>query len=137
VAEVKLFAPGAIRKDLQRAVTADDYARLAERNPQAQRAAAELRWTGSWYEACVAIDPRGTEEITDEMLWEIEGHLHPYRHAGHDLMVGPALYVPLDIVLRSAFSLTTSVGTSKPRYWIASVIVSCRMAGVDSFTRII
>src|SRR4030095_9306344 len=32
IAEVKLFAPGAFRKELQRAITADDYARLSERN---------------------------------------------------------------------------------------------------------
>ena len=41
----------------ERAITADDYAELAQRNPAVQRAAAELRWTGSWYEARVAVDP--------------------------------------------------------------------------------
>ena len=56
--EAKLLAPHAFRTDLQRAITAEDYARLAERHPKVQRAAAALRWTGSWYEALVAIDPR-------------------------------------------------------------------------------
>jgi predicted phage baseplate assembly protein len=59
LAEAKLFAPHAFRTDLQRAITADDYARLAERHPKVQRAAATLRWTGSWYEVLVAIDPLG------------------------------------------------------------------------------
>jgi hypothetical protein len=57
--EAKLFAPHAFRTDLQRAIVADDYARLAERNPKVQRAAATLRWIGSWYEVLVAIDPLG------------------------------------------------------------------------------
>jgi hypothetical protein len=97
--EVKLYAAGAIRKDLQRAVTADDYARLAERSNKLQRATAELRWTGSWYESRVSIDPRGTEEAADELLREIEGQLHPYRRVGHDLAIAPASYVPLEIIL--------------------------------------
>jgi hypothetical protein len=99
MAEVKLFAASAIRKDLQRAVTADDYARLAERSNKLQRATAELRWTGSWYESRVAIDPRGAGEATDELLQEIKGHLHPYRRVGHDLKLVPANYVPLEIEL--------------------------------------
>ena len=99
LAEVKLFAAGALRKDLQRAVTADDYARLAERSNKLQRATAELRWTGSWYEARVASDPRGAPEATDDVLQEIAGRLHPYRRVGHDLKLVPASYVPLEIVL--------------------------------------
>jgi predicted phage baseplate assembly protein len=97
VVEAKLFAAGAIRKDLQRAITADDYARLAERSHKLQRATAELRWTGSWYESRVAIDPRGAQEPTDELLQEIEVSLHPYRRVGHDLKLVPANYVPLEI----------------------------------------
>ncbi|MBD0371732.1 MAG: putative baseplate assembly protein [Pyrinomonadaceae bacterium] len=99
VAEVKLKAAGAIRKQLQRAITADDYARLAERSNRLQRAAGELRWTGSWYEARVAVDPRGTEEVAEELLKSIEGQLYPYRRMGHDLSVAPASYVPLEIKL--------------------------------------
>ena len=34
IAEAKLFAPAAFRKTLARAITADDYARLAERNAE-------------------------------------------------------------------------------------------------------
>ncbi len=63
LARAKLLAPHAFRTESQRAITADDYARLAERHPKVQRAAATLRWTGSWYEALVAIDPRGDTEL--------------------------------------------------------------------------
>jgi predicted phage baseplate assembly protein len=99
VSEVKLFAPGAFRKDRQRAITADDYAWLAERHGKLQRAAAALRWTGSWYQAQVAVDPIGTEEADEPLLEEIAGYLDRYRRMGHDLEVRPARYVPLDIEL--------------------------------------
>ena len=99
LAEVKLYAPGAFRKRLERAITADDYARLAERNPKVQRAAAVLRWTGSWTEVRVAIDPVGTEEAGYELLSEIAGYLYRFRRIGHDLVVVAAQYVPLDIAM--------------------------------------
>jgi hypothetical protein len=99
--EVKLFAPHAFRssKNLQRAITADDYARLAERNAKVQRAAAALRWTGSWFEVLVAIDPRGSEEVDQALLNEITAYLEIYRRMGHDLKVVPAHYVELDIAM--------------------------------------
>ena len=99
LAEAKLFAPHAFRTELHRAITADDYARLAERHPKVQRAAATLRWTGSWYEALVAVDPSGDAVTDDRLLEEIEEHLYPYRRIGHDLVVARARYVPLDVEL--------------------------------------
>jgi len=99
ISEVKLFASGAFRKDLQRAVIAEDYARVAEHNRKLQKAAAELRWTGSWYEARVAIDPHDTTEIAGALLLEIEGNLHSYRRVGHDLSIVRADYAALEIEL--------------------------------------
>ncbi|MGH7496693.1 MAG: putative baseplate assembly protein [bacterium] len=100
LAEVKLYAPHTFRKELRRAITADDYARIAERNAKLQRAAASLRWTGSWYEAGVAIDPVGTEEASDALFRKIAGYLYRYRRMGHDLVVNAANYVPLEIVMK-------------------------------------
>ncbi len=97
--EVKLFAPTAFRKKLERAVTADDYTRLAERHPKVQRASAALRWIGSWYEVLVAIDPFGQAEADQDLLDEIAGYLYRYRRMGHDLVVARARYVPLDIAM--------------------------------------
>jgi hypothetical protein len=99
VAEVKLFAPGAFQKVLERAVTAADYAVIAERNPRLQQANAALRWTGSWYEALVAVDPLGTETPDDTLLRHIAGYLHPFRRMGHDLAVEAAQYVSLEIAM--------------------------------------
>ena len=97
--EVKLFAPHTFSKKLQRAIIADDYAQLVIRDfkDKVQRAAARLRWTGSWYEVLVAIDPRGQVKADDTLLDEITGYLHRYRRIGHDLVLAPARSVPLHI----------------------------------------
>lgn len=147
--DVRMFAPYAFRDVLERAVTADDYATLAQDNarrlaarsslasaaaPQPvpppsgtdrrgeeeeepgapaglppdiclipfeplQNAKGSLRWNGSWYEARVAVDPRGTETADTELLAEIDAYLEPYRRIGHDLSVQPASYVALDLGL--------------------------------------
>jgi hypothetical protein len=102
--EAKLLAPTAFRTVLRRAVTEDDYARLAERHPDVQRASAALRWTGSWYEAFVAVDPRGAPEPDDDLLDEVRSCLRPTRRVGHDLRVAPATSVPLDIELEVCVS---------------------------------
>ena len=99
LAEVKLLAPQAFRSKLERAITADDYAAIAGRNSKIQRAKATLRWTGSWYEVLVAIDPKSEPEAEQELLDEILGYLYPFRRIGHDLVTGRARYVPLDIAM--------------------------------------
>ncbi|HWQ18764.1 MAG TPA: putative baseplate assembly protein [Methanotrichaceae archaeon] len=99
IEEVRLLAPGAFRHEIQRCVTADDYAEVAQRNPKIQRAAAALGWTGSWYEVQVAVDPLGKEEADQDLLEEIYRDLQSFRRIGHDLRVTGAQYVPLDISL--------------------------------------
>lgn len=102
VMEAKLFAPMAFRGQLERAVTRDDYALLAQQSAPAkiQRAAAlPLRWTGSWYEVGVAIDPFGSEELDQNLREAVTGYLYRYRLIGDDLRVRAAKYVPLDIAL--------------------------------------
>ncbi|MEK8145439.1 hypothetical protein NKH18_40925 [Streptomyces sp. M10(2022)] len=53
------MAPLDLKRSTQRAVTAEDYAALASALPGVQRAAAEIRWTGSVQEAHVAVDALG------------------------------------------------------------------------------
>lgn len=99
LAEAKLFAPAAFRKTLERAIVADDYAAIAARDARLQRACATLAWTGSWYEADVAVDPWGTETADPALLRQIACSLRQYRRMGHDLRVQQALYVPIKLSL--------------------------------------
>jgi predicted phage baseplate assembly protein len=100
-AEVKLLAPTAIERDLQRAITAGDYAELARRDfaEALQRATCSLRWAGSWYEVEIAVDPFGSEDESRTLERAIEKRLRRYRRIGHDVSARPATYVPLDIEL--------------------------------------
>ena len=97
--EVRRYAPQAFRTQ-ERAITADDYARAAERHPDVQRAAARFRWTGSWYTVFVAIDRKGGRAVDAEFALEMRNHLNAFRMAGFDLEVRPPLFVPLEIRLR-------------------------------------
>ena len=119
--DVRRFAPVAFRTQ-ERAVTTDDYARMAERHPSIQRAAARFRWTGSWRTVfvtpdrfasgalegaplrsttplhSVGTDPQGRSG--DPFEDELGAFLEPYRMAGHDLDVDTPQYVPLDIQMQ-------------------------------------
>ncbi len=101
VEEVRIFAPGAFRKELRRAITPEDYGSLAERDSggQVQRAAGSLRWGGSWQVMQTAVDARGASEAGDALLAEVAGSLHRYRRIGHDLLTRDARSIPLDIVV--------------------------------------
>ncbi|MFI8071126.1 putative baseplate assembly protein [Streptomyces sp. NPDC086033] len=99
VEQARQLAPLDLRRTRLRAVTADDYAALAGQLPGVQRAAAALRWTGSVQEAHIAIDAYGDAEPSADLLAHVEQSLEAYRRIGHDLVVGPARLVPLDIAL--------------------------------------
>jgi hypothetical protein len=99
VEQARQLAPLDLRRTRLRAVTAEDYAALACALPGVQRAAAELRWTGSVQEAHIAIDAYGSAEPSAALLARVEQSLEAYRRIGHDLVVGPARLVPLDIEL--------------------------------------
>ena len=115
VAQVRLLAPEPFKRRLQRAVTAGDYAALAAQLPGLQRAAASLRWTGSWYEAQVAVDPLGTEDADERLLERVTEGIFRYRRIGHDLVVQPARYVPLLSSCGSACCRTSFAVTSRRR----------------------
>jgi hypothetical protein len=99
VPQVKLLAPHVFRSTIERAVTADDYATLAERNTDLQAAAACLAWNGSWYDAVVAVDPLGSETPSRKLLRTVDRELCQFRRLGHDIVVRSARYVSLDLVL--------------------------------------
>ncbi len=117
--DVKRFAPYAFQSQLERAITAADYASIAadnERRLEAratleaedpaicttpftrlQAVKADLRWTGSWYTALVALDPDDEETSPPELIEEVTLYLQPFRRMGYDLLVSPAQYVPLKV----------------------------------------
>ena len=117
--DVKQFAPYAFDAQLERAITANDYASIAadnERRLEAraaleaedpeictaaftrlQGAKAALRWTGSWYTVLVALDPQDTETTDSELAEEVTLYLEPFRRMGYDLLVSPAIYVPIKL----------------------------------------
>jgi hypothetical protein len=117
--DVKQFAPYAFRDQLERAITAADYASIAADNErrlearatleaedsaictatftQLQGANAALRWTGSWYTALVALDPMDEETSPPELIDEVTLYLEPFRRMGYDLLVSGAEYIPLKV----------------------------------------
>lgn len=97
--QVRQLAPLDLRRTARRAVTAEDYAALASALPGVQRAAAEIRWTGSVQEAHVAVDVLGAGDPEPALLDSVAYALERYRRIGHDLVVGPASNIPLDIAL--------------------------------------
>jgi predicted phage baseplate assembly protein len=100
--EVRRNAPFVFHRQLERAITEEDYTALAMQCPHAkiQRAATDLRWTGSRHLARVAVDPFGRETASAELLQTIKTWLLPRRRIGHDVEVVTATLVPLHITLQ-------------------------------------
>lgn len=96
--DVRQYAPQAFRVQ-QRAVTEDDYARVAERHPEVQKAAATFRWTGSWTTVFVTVDRRGGRPVDAVFEAQLLDFLNCYRMAGYDLEVDGPRFVPLDLAL--------------------------------------
>ena len=95
---VRLDAPEAFRVQ-ERAVTEADYAEVAGRHAEVQRAAAAFRWTGSWYTTFVTIDRTGGRALDRDFSEKLRSFLDRYRMAGHDLELDPPVTVPLDLLL--------------------------------------
>ena len=96
--QARLYAPQAFRRQ-ERAVTADDYAAMTEREPRVQRAIATRRWTGSWYTTFITVDRRGSDAIDPDFESEIAAFIERYRLAGHDVEIDAPRFVALDIEL--------------------------------------
>lgn len=96
--DVRQFTPQAFRTQ-ERAVTEADYAEVAERHDEVQKAVATRRWTGSWYTMFITVDRLGGLEIDAEFEAELRQFLDRFRMAGHDLEVDAPRFVPLEIVM--------------------------------------
>lgn len=101
IESVRQRAPSAIAGDIQRAVTPADYALLAQREDASlQRAAASLRWTGSWRTVFLTADRYGGADVSQDFEDALIARLEPYRLAGQDLEVDAPRYVPLELALK-------------------------------------
>ncbi|MGH2367092.1 MAG: putative baseplate assembly protein [Chloroflexota bacterium] len=96
--QVRLYAPQAFRTQ-ERAITEDDYAAVAQRHPEVQRAAATRRWTGSWYTMFVTVDRQGGRPVDARFEAELRRFVERFRLAGDDLEIDAPRFVPLDIAL--------------------------------------
>lgn len=95
---VRQDAPEAFRTQ-ERAVTTDDYAEMARTRcgAEVQRAAATMRWTGSWHTAFVTVDRFGGRRVDEKFERSLRGCLERYRMAGHDLEVEAPSFVSLEV----------------------------------------
>lgn len=98
VEQVRLHAPQAFSVQ-RRAVTVEDYARLAKEHPDVQEARAIQRWTGSWHTVFLTVDRRGGRPVDPEFEEELRAFLEPFRTMGHDLEIQAPRLVALDILL--------------------------------------
>jgi uncharacterized phage protein gp47/JayE len=119
--QVRLYAPQAFRTQ-ERAVTEADYETIALRHPGIQKAAATMRWTGSWHTMFVTVDRRGGLDVDADFEAEFRAFLERYRLAGQDLEVDGPRYIALDI----AFTVCVESG-----YFRSQV----KRALLDTFSR--
>ena len=96
--EVRQYAPQAFKVP-RRCVTPEDYAERAAQHPDVQRAAATIRWTGSWHTIFLTVDRRDGRPITDEFEDGLTSWLESYRLAGHDLEINRPIFVSLELSL--------------------------------------
>jgi predicted phage baseplate assembly protein len=95
--EVKQYAPAAFRKQ-ERAVTETDYEEFAQRcRPDIQKAAATIRWTGSWRTVFLSADRFQGLDVDEDFEKDLRHCLEQYRMAGFDLEIDSPVYVSLEI----------------------------------------
>ncbi|MGB7539428.1 MAG: putative baseplate assembly protein [Anaerolineales bacterium] len=99
IAEVRQKAPAAFQTDTLRAVTEDDYTRLASMHPELQSAVAAFRWTGSWHTVFITIDPLDRTGVDADLEERVRRWMIRYTQTGYDLEIDPPVYVPLEIEL--------------------------------------
>jgi hypothetical protein len=97
IEEVKQLAPAAFRAEQLRAVTEEDYARVAEKHREVSRAIATFRWTGSWHTVFVSVDPVGRTDMPRDLEDRIRDWISRFTQAGYDLEIDPPIFVPLEV----------------------------------------
>jgi hypothetical protein len=98
LAQVRRRAPQAFRTQ-ERAVTPADYEAVAMRDPTVQRAAATLRWTGSWDTVFLTLDRFDNRPLDAAARAGLLAHVDRYRMAGHDVELDEPRFVSLELAL--------------------------------------
>ncbi|QTA89089.1 Baseplate assembly protein domain-containing protein [Desulfonema magnum] len=96
--QVRLQAPQAFRTQ-ERCITPEDYVRKIESHPEVQRAAASVRWTGSWHTVFIAVDRVGDNPSDAEFCKRLSAFMKRFRIVGADMRIEPPRFVPLDIAM--------------------------------------
>jgi hypothetical protein len=111
IEHVRSHAPAAFRMQ-ERAATRDDYAEVALRHPEVQRAVATVRVAASWRTIFIAVDRVGGREVDDDFKEDLRSFLERYRMAGEDVDIAGPQLVSLDVAL---------VATVQPEYFRSDV----------------
>lgn len=96
--EVRRAAPYAYRRQ-ERAVTPEDYAEVARRHPDVQRAAATFRWNGHGHTVFISIDRFGGRPVTAAFENELRTFINSFRMAGYDLEINEPIFVAVELDL--------------------------------------
>jgi hypothetical protein len=89
-----------------------DYAEMAQRFPGVRRAAATLRWTGSWYTVFLTVERESGIALDPQFEAQLTRFMEQFRMAGQDLEIESARLVPLEIEMRVCVL---------PEYFVADV----------------
>lgn len=96
IEDVRQKAPVAFRT-LERAVTERDYEEIAQRHPEVQRAAATIRWTGSWHTVYLTIDRMAGRKVDLAFERELRAFVDRYRMAGIDVEIDAPRFISLEL----------------------------------------
>jgi len=111
IEHVRSHAPTAFRTQ-ERAATRDDYAEIALRHGEVQRAVATMRVAASWRTIFLAVDRVGGREVDEAFKEDLRRFLDRYRMAGEDVDIAGPQLVSLDVAL---------VATAEPDYFRSDV----------------
>ncbi len=99
LSRVRLAAPSAWYTQA-RCVTEEDYAAMAQRHPEVNRAVARRVWTGSWYTMFVYVDRAQGKPVDQKFKEWVLRFLEPYLLLSDQVTILTPHLVALEIALR-------------------------------------
>jgi hypothetical protein len=112
---IRQDVPASLRHGpLQRAVSLEDYARVAMQVPGVGWATARPMG-GLFNTVAVLVDPQGTGDLTTALRATVDAHLDQLRMMGREHVVLPAHYVPLAVELEVCAASGTDPSVARAR----------------------